>query len=81
MNETDVRQKIRLWVVNRAKEKPKAFADDTPILESGLLTSLDVVELVLFLEQLRDGEEIPADQLDHTSIRDVNTIYSKFFAS
>ena len=81
MNEVEIRQKIRNWIVNRAKEKPKSFADDTPILASGALTSLDVVELVLFLEQLRDGEEIPVEHLEASSIRDVNAIYERFFAS
>jgi acyl carrier protein len=79
MTESDIRQQLRTWIVNRAKDKPKALQDDTPILESGILSSLDVVELILFIEQLRGGEEVAVDTLEPDAIRDVNAIYQSFF--
>lgn len=79
MTELEIRQKLRAWIVNRAKDKPKNFQDDTPILASGILASLDVVELILFVEQLRDGEEVSVDDLEPAAIRDVNAIYETFF--
>lgn len=79
MSELEIRQKLRTWIINRAKDKPKNFQDDTPILASGILASLDVVELILFVEQLRNGEEVSVDDLEPVAIRDVNAIYETFF--
>lgn len=78
MNESEIKRELRTWIVDRAKDKPDSMADDTPILESGLLSSLDVVELVLFVEHLLD-DEVDTDDLDAESIRDVNAIFSTFF--
>ena len=81
MSETQIREQLRTWIVKRAKDKPSELRDDTPILESGILSSLDVVELILFVEQLRGGEEIAVDDLSPEAIRDVDAIYRSFFAS
>lgn len=81
MTESDIRQQLRTWIVNRAKDKPADLRDDTPILESGILTSLDVVELILFIEKLRGGEEVAVDSLEPEAIKDVNAIYASFFAN
>lgn len=78
MIEAEIRQKLRDWIVNRAKDKPVGMVDDTPLLEQGILSSIDVVELVLFIEQLR-GDEVDVEQLEAQSVRDVNSIYSTFF--
>lgn len=81
MTEANIRQQLRSWIINRAKDKPNDLQDDTPILENGILTSLDVVELILFVEKLRGGVEVAVDELEAESIRDVNALYQTFFAS
>lgn len=80
MSPDDIRRELRDWIVRRAKDKPAEMKDDTPVLEKGILSSLDVVELILFIEQLK-GEEVSTDTLEPESIRDVNAIYETFFAS
>ena len=80
MTDIEIRRKLREWIVGRAKDKPAEMKDDTPILENGILSSLDVVELILYVEQLK-GEEVSVDALEPGSIRDVNAIYETFFAS
>jgi acyl carrier protein len=80
MNDIEIRRQLRDWIVGRAKDKPAEMKDDTPVLENGILSSLDVVELILFIEQLK-GEEVSVDSLEPESIRDVNAIYQTFFAS
>jgi len=55
------------------------FDDRTPILESGLLSSLDVVELIVFIESLL-GEEVDVDAIEPESLSDVATLYETFFA-
>ena len=78
MNEVEVKQQLCAWILDRAKDKPDDLKDDTPILEMGILSSLDVVELILFIEHLLE-DEVDTEDLDAESIRDVNAIYATFF--
>jgi acyl carrier protein len=79
MNELEAKKELRTWIVDRAKDKPDEMKDDTPVLETGILSSLDVVELILFIEHLLD-DEVDTEDLDAEAIRDVNAIYATFFA-
>lgn len=79
MNETDTRKQLRDWIYDRAKDKPARLDDATPILDDGILSSLDIVEFVLFIEQLR-GAEVDVDALEPSSFRDVDAIWKSFFA-
>jgi acyl carrier protein len=80
MTENEIRGQLRDWIFNRAKNKPKALTDDMPVLERGILTSLDIVELVLFVERLRGGVEVDVETLDPSAFRDVNSMFAAFFA-
>jgi acyl carrier protein len=80
MNETDVRKALRDWIYDRAKDKPARLDDTTAIIDDGILSSLDVVELVLFIENLR-GTEVDVDALEPASFHDVDSIWKSFFAS
>ena len=79
MTEADIRERLRAWIVNRAKDKPERLPDDLPLLEKGVLTSLDVVELIVFIEQLRGGVEVPAESLEPAAFRDIDSMYRAFF--
>ncbi len=57
---------------------PRSFSDETPILDSGLLSSLDVVELVVFVESLR-SEEVDVEAIEPEAFMSVNTLYDTFF--
>ncbi|MCR9093679.1 MAG: acyl carrier protein [bacterium] len=78
MTEPEIKTKLRDWILEHAKDRPAELLDDTPILEHGILSSLEVVELILFVEHLL-GDEVDTDDLDADSIRDVNAIYETFF--
>ena len=80
MNELEIRKQLRDWIYARAKDKPYHLADDTKILDDGVLSSLDIVEFVLFIENLR-GTEVDVDALQPESFRDVDAIFESFFAS
>ena len=54
--------------------------DQTPILESGILSSLDVVELIVFVESLR-GEEVDVESIEPEMLTNVDTLYTTFFCS
>ena len=72
------RAAVRRWLAAHARiEAP--IEDDTPILEKGILSSLDVVELVLFIESLR-GEDVDADSIEPETFASVDALWTGFFA-
>lgn len=80
MQETEIKAKLRDWIVKHSKATGKAnFSDDTKILEEGILSSLDIVEFVLFIESLR-GEDIDTDDIEPQVFTSLNTLYAAFFA-
>ena len=80
MQELEVRGKLRDWIAKHAKKPLTAeFNDETPVLELGILSSLDVVEFVLFIENLR-GDEVDADAIEPEAFTNINSLYSAFFA-
>ena len=81
MSEAETKAKLRAWIMNRAKKavRSEEITDETPIVESGLLSSLDIVEFVLYIESLT-GREIDAEELEPAAFTNTNTMYATFFA-
>ena len=52
--------------------------DDTPLLEERVITSFDVLDLILHLEQA-SGQPVNRTQLAPGSFRDIATIAGVFF--
>jgi len=76
----ELKARLRGWVTEQSKRKPvPTIADDTPIIEERIISSLQVMDLILFLEQLR-GRSINVEKLTPGVFRDVNTIYANFLA-
>lgn len=81
MSETEVRAQLRSWILERAGAEDQAdLRDDFPLLEEGLLSSLDVVELILFIESLT-GEEVDVSVLEPESFSSIDTVYRTFFGA
>lgn len=81
MSEAETKAKLREWILNRSKKavRKEDLTDDTPIVESGLLSSLDIVEFVLYIESLT-GKEIDAEELEPAAFATTNAMYATFFA-
>ena len=80
MTEAGLREALREWIVaTSGRIGREALRDDTPILEQRILTSLHVLELVLFLEQAT-GRPIDVRRLQPGVFRDVDTICRTFAA-
>lgn len=81
MNEEEVKGKLRAWIINKSKQQVEdhELTDETPIIESGLLSSLDVVEFVLYIESLM-GDEIDLEDLEPEVFTSISTMYATFFA-
>ncbi len=82
MDEVTVKQQLREWIVSRSKIPvvEGQLTDDTPIIEDGYLSSLDIVEFVLYIESLR-GDEVDLDDLEPEVFESTNTMYQAFFAT
>jgi len=81
MDEERAKAELRSWILERAETgSGQEFGYDTQVLEEGLLSSLDVVELILFIESIKGGEVDP-DAIEPESLTDINTMYAVFLAS
>jgi acyl carrier protein len=79
MSEAEIRRQLRGWILERAgASEDRLASDDLPILEEGLLSSLDIVEFVLFIESLR-GEEVDIEAIDPEVFTNIDTLYKAFF--
>lgn len=77
--EEEIRRSLRDWVVKKSgKIRPEDFGDQTPIIEQRIISSLQVMDLIFFLEQL-SGRDIEVDDLKPGVFRDVDSIYRNFF--
>jgi len=80
MDDATVRARLKQWIVDHAKAPALDLGDDTPILETGILSSLDIVELVLFIESLR-GDEVDPDAIEPETFRTVDAMMKGFFGA
>ena len=81
MEESDVRSKLRGWIIKHAKTPPGAgFNDQTQLLEDGILSSLDIVEFVLFIESLL-GEDVDVEDIEPEVFTSIDTLHAAFFAA
>lgn len=79
-HEQEVRARLRSWILERsARAAAVGLTDQTPILDAGLISSLDVVELVLFVEELR-GEELATEEIEPEVFSSVDSLWRGFFS-
>lgn len=79
--EPEVRAALRQWVRAHSTVPIGAdFTDATPLIASRYLTSLQVAELLLHIEELRN-EPLDVGQLRPGVFHDIDAIYSTFFAA
>lgn len=77
--QVEIRAQLRDWVVRtNGKVSPADIRDDTPILERRIVKSLDIMDLILFLEELR-GRPIEVEKLKPGVFRDIDAIWTNFF--
>lgn len=77
--ELEIRQTLREWIVKKnGKIQSDELNDDTPIIERRIISSLQVMELLLFIEQLSD-RPINFSNIKQKVFRDINAIHNNFF--
>jgi len=80
MEEKRIREDLRAWILARSGAPAERLSrDDMPILDEGLLSSLDVVEFILFIESLRDAE-VDVEAIEPEVFTSIDTLIAAFFA-
>ena len=81
-SESEVRQELRLWIFKVSKkltpETQAIFADSTSLMDSRIITSLQIMELILVIEKLR-GQKFDLKKLKPGAFNSINSIYATFF--
>lgn len=71
---------LRDWILERSGASQDRLTDnEMPILDEGLLSSLDIVEFILFIESLRE-EEVDIENIEPEVFTNLRTLYEAFFA-
>lgn len=76
MNEQEAKTEIQKWIVSKSKTAD-SVEFDTQLLSEKVISSLQIMELILFLEKL-SGQKVKPEALKPGSFTDINTIYSAF---
>lgn len=72
------RERLRDWVIQASgRTSREALKDDTPLLENRIITSLQVMDLILFIETLA-RKPIDVERLKPGLFRDIDTILRNF---
>lgn len=74
-----IKQSLREWVVKtNGKVQLQDITDQMSIIEQRIISSLQVMELILFIEQL-SGKPVDVEDLQPGAFRNIETIYQHFF--
>ncbi len=77
--ELEIRKALRDWIIKtNGKIRPEDLTDEMPIIEQRIISSLQVMDLLLFLEQLT-GKSVEVEKLKPGIFQNINTLYENFF--
>ncbi len=77
--QADIRQELRTWVGQHGRNlQPGELRDTTPILEQRIISSLQIIDMILFLESLAE-RPIAIGELKPGAFKDIDTICRTFF--
>jgi len=72
------KERLRAWILEHGRRvDPSELTDETPLLERRILTSLQLADLLLFLEELRD-RPVDIESLTGSSFRDLGSMVKAF---
>ena len=77
---SEVREKLRAWMAENGRSQSSAaqLTDATPLIEEGILSSVQVPDLILFIEDLR-GRPVEMSELKPGAFRSIDAIVNGFF--
>jgi len=74
---SEFRAALRGWILEHGQIAPAELHDDTPLIERRVVTSVQVMDLILFLEELR-GATIDVESLKPGAFRSIDVIVAGF---
>lgn len=78
MSEENQKQKLRNWIIQKNGQINETQIDfDTKILEEKLISSLQIMELILFLGKLK-GSSLNMENVKPGSFSSINIIHEQF---
>ena len=81
ISESDTKKALREWVLSvNPKVAPEQLSHETPLLESRILRSIHVMELILLIEKLK-GSRFNIKGLKPGSFKSIDAIWTHFFAA
>jgi acyl carrier protein len=80
-NEQEIKETLRQWVLKKSKKVTEAeLSFETHLLESRILSSLHVMELILEVERIK-GSKFNLKNIKPGVFNSIDSIYSSFFGS
>ncbi len=77
---SNVRDALRQWIADESgKGSVEDLADNTPLFRSGILKSVQISDLILYIEELAE-RPVDVEQIKSGVFSDIETIYRNFFA-
>ena len=71
------REKLRAFVLDSTESAIADLTDQTHLFENGILKSIQVMDLILFVEEI-SGQEIDVEGLKPGAFKDIDTIIKNF---
>lgn len=79
--EAQMKQELREWVLKKnGKIDAHELTDETQIIEQRIITSLQIMDLILYLEKIT-GKPVEIEQLKPGAFKNIQTIYQNFCAA
>lgn len=79
--EQEVKTLLKQWILKKStKIKESDLTDQTPLFEKRIITSLQVMELILEIEKIR-GSKFNLKSIKPGAFGSIDNIYSSFFGS
>ncbi len=79
MSESDAKKALRDWIISKSRHKDAAaLTDETLVLEQRILNSVQIMDLILYLEELSQ-KPFDMEKLKPGVFSSVNKIYETFF--
>jgi acyl carrier protein len=77
---SDIKTALKEWIAKKSGGKISAadLKDDTPIIEQRIISSLQVMDLILHLERLR-GKPVEIESIRPGAFSTVAAIHANFF--
>lgn len=81
VSETEVKKELQSWILKKnPKVSAEALQHDTALMEQKVLSSLHIMDLILFIEKFT-GKRTDLTKLKPGAFKSIDAIYQNFFGT